>query len=63
MSEFMIFTTGAFLIPYQLKDGNWGWLVSGFEDDSFEEYNGDIFNPKEYAVTLEDLINSGKEEI
>jgi len=53
-----IFTTGAFLQPTKIKNVNgteyWIWAVTEFIDDSFN--NGEVYNPKEYANTLEELL-------
>ena len=51
-----IFTTGAFLRPVRVNHGDgdvWVWAVIGFEEDSFMD--GDIYNPPEYAASLEEL--------
>jgi len=53
-----IFTTGAYLSPMKIKDsdGNdyWGWVVTDFDGDSFHE--GEVYNPPEYADTLNELL-------
>ena len=52
-----IFTTGAFLQPKKIKSENgteyWTWVVTEFIDDSY--YDAEVFNPVEYADTLEKL--------
>lgn len=48
-----IFTTGAFLYPFQKPDGTWGWAVAEFEDSCF--LDGEEFNPPETADTFEEL--------
>ena len=54
----MIFTTGAHLQPLKVKDEDgkesWVWIVSEFVDDSFKD--GEVFNPKETAASLEVLL-------
>ena len=54
----VIFTTGAHLLPMNVKneDGKeyWIWAVSEFVDESFK--NGEVFNPKETAENLEILL-------
>ncbi|MDR1543652.1 MAG: hypothetical protein LBS50_04430 [Prevotellaceae bacterium] len=54
----IIFTTGAHLQPIQVKkeDGikYWVWTVTEFVDDSFKD--GKVFNPKESAENLENLL-------
>jgi len=53
-----IFTTGAYLQPMKVKDVNgndfWIWTVSEFVDDSFKD--GEVYNPKEKAESLEILF-------
>ena len=53
-----IFTTGSYLQPMKIKDVNgndfWIWAVSEFIDDSFK--NGEVYNPKETAGSLDDLL-------
>jgi hypothetical protein len=57
-NEPKIFTTGAFLQPLRVKDSEgkdiWIWYVSEFIDDSFKD--GEVYNPKETANTLVELI-------
>ncbi|MDR2058456.1 MAG: hypothetical protein LBP83_09310 [Dysgonamonadaceae bacterium] len=59
----IIFTTGAFLQPMKVKSDNgkehWIWTVSEFIDDSFN--NGEVFNPNEYADSLEKLLQCNDE--
>jgi hypothetical protein len=54
----VIFTTGAFLEPIKLTSENgkeyWTWAVSEFMDESFKD--GEIYNPKETAGSLEMLL-------
>lgn len=54
-----IFTTGAFLSPMKIIDSQgkefWVWTVSEFVDDSFSS-DGEIYNPKEYASTIQELL-------
>lgn len=56
----VIFTTGAFLKPTKITDANgkdyWIWAVSEFVDDSF--LNGEVFNPKEFEYSKENLLIS-----
>jgi hypothetical protein len=53
-----IFTTGAHLLPIEIKkeDGRkyWIWTVAEFVDDSYKD--GEVFNPKESAESLENLL-------
>jgi len=53
-----IFTTGAFLQPMKVIDEEgkeyWIWTVSEFVEDSFKD--GEIYNPKETAESLEILL-------
>ena len=54
----LIYTTGAYLRPLQLIDeqGNerWVWSVTEFDGDSFND--GTVFNPNEYAPSLQALM-------
>lgn len=54
----VIHTTGAFLKPIKVTDSNgieqWLWFVSEFTEDSF--LNGEIYNPKEFANSKEELL-------
>ena len=53
-----IFTTGAHLVPIKIQKGDgkeyWIWSVSEFVDDSFRD--GEVFNPKETAESLDILL-------
>ncbi|MDR0793722.1 MAG: hypothetical protein LBE82_10470 [Chitinophagaceae bacterium] len=53
-----IFTTGAFLQPMKVTDSEgkeiWVWAVEKFEDSSF--YDGEEYNPKEVAESLDELL-------
>lgn len=57
--EPIIFTTGAFLKPMQIIDSKgkdqWIWYVSEFTEDSFSD--GEIYNPKEFATSKEELLS------
>jgi len=48
-----VFTTGAFLYP-ALVDGEWKWVVNGFEDDTFMD--GEIVDLRASATTEDGLI-------
>lgn len=58
--DHVIFTTGAFLKPTKTIDRNgkefWVWVVSEFVDDSF--LNGEVFNPKEFDYSKENLLTT-----
>ena len=58
-----IFTTGAFLEPIKITDkqGNitWRWVVSEFTNDSFKD--GEVYNPQETAMCLDELIKVEKD--
>jgi len=62
-NEPVIHTTGAFLKPLKVVDSqgneNWIWFVSEFTDDSF--FNGEIYNPSEFANSKEELISVPEE--
>jgi len=53
-----IFTTGAFLQPIKVQDENgreyWIWTVLEFVDDSY--IDGEVYNPKETAESVDDLL-------
>jgi hypothetical protein len=57
-SEPQIFTTGAFLKPMKVNDNEgkviWIWYVSEFIDSSFKD--GEEFNPKDNAVSFDELV-------
>ena len=53
-SSVSIFSNGCTLIPYKLSDGNWGWIVSSFEDDTF--YDGDYVDVNPYHEYREGLV-------
>lgn len=57
-----IFTTGAFLDRAYIN-GKWYWVVSCFEDDTFqgEGMTGKCIDPDVVADTKEGLINRGVE--
>ena len=59
-----IYTTGANVVPMQLSNGKWAWVVQSFEDDSYSD--GEIFNPiSAHQDNLKDLIrdpNQSEEE-
>ncbi len=52
----IVFTTGAYLQPVKLLSGNWVWVVTEFDNDSFKD--GEVFNPVEYAETLDNLLKA-----
>jgi len=60
----LIYTTGAFLAPLNVTDGNgnvvWLWAVSQFEDDTY--LDGKICSPVVRADTEKDLFNADNEE-
>ena len=60
----MIYTTGAFLQTLKLVDEmgheRWVWMVAEFDGDSF--YDGDVYNPKEYADTKKELLEIDDED-
>lgn len=57
-NEPIIHTNGAFLKPAKVIDSTgkeiWIWYVFEFTDDSF--LDGDIYNPKEFADSKNDLL-------
>lgn len=59
-SEPIIQTNGAFLKPAKVIDSSgkeiWIWYVSEFTDDSF--LAGEIYNPKEFANSKEELLQT-----
>jgi hypothetical protein len=55
----VIFTNGAFLKSVEIE-GQWHWIVTGFEDDSFK--NGELFNPPVSAESEEALLKSETED-
>ncbi len=59
-SQPLIYTTGAFLKPLQVIDSlgveRWMWFVSEFTDDSY--FDGEIYNPLEFANSKEELTHS-----
>ena len=61
----IIFTTGAFLSPkkFILSNGEtwWGWLVEEFVNNSY--YDGEIFNPTEFASTKTQLLEVNEDDI
>ena len=58
MKASSIYTSGAFVYPVEMKDvdGNqlWQWVVSSFEDDSYED--GVPCRPVESAEKCEGLL-------
>ena len=57
-NEPIIQTNGAFLKPAKVIDSTgkeiWIWYVSEFTEDSF--LDGEIYNPKEFANSKEELL-------
>ena len=57
-NEPIIYTTGAFLKPMKVTDSEgkeqWVWYVSEFVEDSFLQ--GEIYNPKEFANSKDELL-------
>lgn len=49
------FTTGAHIVPKQLPDGKWHWVVYEFGEDTFDE-DGKSFNPDVVSDTENGLI-------
>ncbi|NEW79333.1 MAG: hypothetical protein GZ086_07885 [Gelidibacter sp.] len=62
-NEPIIHSTGAFLKPMKVVDSEgreqWLWYVSEFTDDSF--FEGEIYNPNEFANSKEELISLSEE--
>ena len=60
----LIYTTGAFLAPVNVTDGNgdvvWLWAVSQFEDDTY--LKGEICSPVVKADIIENLLFSDNED-
>ena len=60
----LIYTTGAFLAPVNVTDGNgnviWLWAVSQFEDDAY--LDGKICSPVVKADNDKDLLLSDNED-
>ncbi|HRP01437.1 MAG TPA: hypothetical protein PLE30_02205 [Candidatus Kapabacteria bacterium] len=63
-NELLIHTVGAFLKPVKVIDSEnkeyWLWCVSEFTDDSF--LNGEVYNPKEFALSKRELLNVGQDK-
>lgn len=55
------FTTGAYVEAVEI-DGEWRWIVSGFEDDTF--FDGKTLNVNQSAENRDDLVtvDDDKEE-
>ena len=49
-----VFTTGAFVEAQEIS-GEWRWIVTGFEDDTF--YDGNTLDVNETAATQAGLVN------
>lgn len=47
------FTTGAYVEAVEI-DGEWRWIVSGFEDDTF--FDGETLNVNQSAENRDDLV-------
>lgn len=60
LSNQCIFTTGAYIKPYQDTEGIWHWQVVKFEDDTF--CNGRRIEVVEAASTQENLETKDTEE-
>lgn len=59
-SDVSIFSNGCTLIPYQLHNGKWGWVVSTFEDDCF--YDGEYVEVNEsWSEDRNNLIGFNEE--
>lgn len=54
-----VFTTGAFIEAVE-HDGEFRWIVSGFEDDTF--FDGETLNVNESAETSDDLVTVDDED-
>ena len=55
-----VYTTGAFIEPYLKRNQTWGWRVTQFEDDTYQ--NGELCNIQETALKKEDLIDDSEDE-
>lgn len=55
MRTITVFTTGAYIEQRLLQNGNWAWMVTGFEDDTF--INGEAINVLETAMSKNGLID------
>lgn len=50
-----VFSTGCKLIPYQLNNGKWAWVVSFFEDGTY--FDGEEVNVNDsWSDDVKDLI-------
>jgi hypothetical protein len=52
-----LYPPGAYVRPGQRPDGQWQWVVAGFEDDTFDE-DGRFVSVPELAATLEVLTEN-----
>ncbi len=54
----VLYSTGAYIQPLKVVDRKgkeyWFWVVSEFVDDTF--LDGDVFNPRENALSKEELL-------
>jgi hypothetical protein len=58
-----LYTTGARLVPLEIKKGNtkrFVWVVDEFDDDTYDS-NGDLVTAREYADSVERLIQKDDE--
>lgn len=61
-SEPRIYTTGAHLVPMEIRRGNkirYVWVVDEFDDDTY--FDGDICSPNLYSNTIENLLNDSSQ--
>ncbi len=60
-----IFTTGAYLLPLEIKNGNetrYVWIVDEFHDDTYICGEGEFCSPNIYANNIENLLNESNDE-
>ncbi len=59
-----IYTTGAYLVPLELKKGNesrYVWVMYDYKDDTFRS-DGKDFSPRVYGRSVTELMNYPQEE-
>jgi len=56
----ILYATGAYIAPHHLPNGSWAWIVTGFEDDTFQD--GVEVDIPVTADTWEELVTPKVEE-
>jgi hypothetical protein len=56
-----LFATGVYIMPCLCADGKYRWVVTTFDDDTFED--GDVFNPAFVSANDVNVLENTSDEM